>query len=180
MPRMSQVRLFSKTAAVVLVLGATLLTGCSEDSSSGFQEILPQTTAIAVFDDLIMSGGDWKADYFDITGDMVHPEVRSNWTVLNREVFIDMYLFRASDYDPNLPPDEQADKVFWSSVPIDGPQFGDRRGTQIILHPCVYNTETPPRCRPDGQWVVVFYNDNEAILVKRTSLSATVNLRFFK
>jgi len=179
MPRMSVVRRSSKIAASLLVLGAVLLSGCSEDGSSGFMEIEPQNVPVSIFDDQIMEGGQWRFDYFDITGDMIHPEVRSTWTVINRQVFIDMYVFRASDYDPALRPDEQAN-VFWSSVPLEGPEFGDRRGTQVILHPCIYNTETPPRCRPDGQWVVVFFNNNEAIPAKRTSLSATVNLRFFK
>jgi len=176
---MTVVRKISGLAGILALPGLVLLAGCSEDANSSFMEVAPQITPIAVFDDLIMSGGQWRADYFTITGDMKHPEVRSNWTVLNREVFIDMYLFRALDYDPNLAPTQQAN-VFWSSVPVDGPEFGDRRGTQIILHPCVYNSETPPRCLPDGQWVVVFFNDNENILAKRTSLSATVNLRFFK
>ena len=179
MSRMSFVRHSVQFAAALLLMGSLFWSGCSEDGNSGFMEIVPQTVGITVFDNLILEGGKWRDDYFEITGDMLHPEVRSNWTVLNREVFIDMYLFRASDYDPNVRPDQQPN-VFWSSVPVEGPEFGDRRGTQIILHPCVYNTETPPRCRPDGQWVVVFFNDNEAILSKRSSVSATVNLRFFK
>jgi hypothetical protein len=178
MPRMSRVRRIPGVARLLALSSLVLLAGCSEDASSGFMEVEPQFSPITVFDDLIMRGGDQKVAYFDIATDMVHPEVRSNWTVLNREVFIDMYLFRATDYDPNLPPDVQ--DFFWSSVPAEGPLFGDRRGTQIILHPCVYDNESPPRCRPEGQWVVVFYNDNEDIFAKRTSLSATVNLRFFK
>jgi len=171
-----------RTAWILLagLLGSALVTsGCSENGGSTFMEIEPHYLSVASLDKVVMMGGNWRQYYFDIAGDMIHPEVRSRWTVLNREVFIDMYLFRADTYDPTKPPTQQAE-TFWTSVPQEGPLYGDRRGTEIILHPCVYDTATPPVCRPDGQWVVVFYNDNVATPTTRTELSANVEVRYFK
>jgi hypothetical protein len=178
MPRLTDIQKLSKYAAVLL-LGQLLWSGCSEDGNSSFMEIEPQVNSVAVIDRGILAGGQWRAIFFDITGDMVQPSVHSNWTVITRELFIDMYLFRASDYDPGLPPNTQP-KAFWKSVPDVGPIYGPRRGSQVTLNPCVYNTETPPQCRPEGQWVVVFYNDNQPIPAKRATYSANVSVRFFK
>lgn len=165
---------------VVALLGSTLLwSGCSEDSASSFQEIEPRLDPVLVLDDFLMQGGQKREAFFTITSDMKHPELRANWTVLNREVFIDMYVVRAEDYDPNVPPPQQP-RIFWSSVPEEGPLYGDRRGSAIILHPCAYDNSPVPACRPEGNWVVLFYNDNLATPATRTEVSATVNLRYFQ
>jgi hypothetical protein len=166
---------------VAMLLGSSLLwSGCSENGGSSFMEIAPRTDPVAEVNDRVMEGGQWLAFFFNISGDMGHPELRANWTVLNREVYIDMYLMQAADYDPNLPPDEQSN-IFWTSVPQEGPLFGDRRGSAIVLHPCVeYDASPEPVCRPEGSWVVLFYNDNIRALPYRTELSASVYLRYFQ
>jgi hypothetical protein len=162
------------------LLGTTLLaSGCSEEGSSTFMEIEPQSQVVASVNDVLMEGQNLLTYSFNITGDMRHPELRADWTVLNREIFIDMYLMRADAYVDSLTPPEQTD-IFWTSVPQEGPLFGDRRGSSIILHPCAYDTSDPPQCLPQGEWIVLFFNDNVRTPNTRTEMSATVVLRYFQ
>jgi hypothetical protein len=177
MRRMGIVRSASIFAA--LLLGVGLLAGCSDEGGQSFMEVEPTSTGVAIFDDVLMEGGEQLRFYFNIASDMISPEIRANWTVINREIFIDMYLILRSDYKPELLPPDQP-KIFWSSVPELGPEFGDRRGTSIILHPCEFDMSDPPVCRPEGAWVILFYNPQLRTPVNRSAVSATVNLRFFQ
>ncbi len=177
MHRMGMVRSGSVFAA--LLIGVGLLAGCGDDGGQTFMEIQPQIRGVVDLDDVEMEGGDDIAFVFVIESDMISPEVRAKWTVQNREIFIDMYLMRQSDYDPELSPPEQTN-IFWTSVPDIGPEFGERRVSSITLHPCVYNDADPPACRPEGAWVVLFHNALLKTPANRTFVSLTVNLRYFQ
>ena len=56
---------------------------------------------------------------------------------------------------------------FWSSVPEEGPNFGERRPTLIHLHP------------EPGAWMVIFYNPNVVSPATRALLSATVEYSYY-
>lgn len=169
----------SGSVFAVLLLGVGLFAGCGDEGGQSFMEIEVRTKSVANFDDKLMEGGDVLVFPFIIESDMISPEIRANWTVLNREIYIDMYVLPQSDYNPELLPPEQPN-IFWTSVPQIGPEFGERRGTSIILHPCTFDDADPPVCRPEGAWVVLFYNAELRTAANKSDVFATVDLRYFQ
>jgi len=155
------------------------LAGCEDEV--GFARVEHQTEIVASFQRLTIDGKD-RVEYLGtVPSGKDHPEFLVNWSNLNSEVKIELYVFDRSSYVDNLPLMQLAEDlteqqeqnpdgpllVLWPQLPLEGPQFGDRLPTQLHLHP------TP------GDWVLVFYNPLDRNLANRAMISGSVELSFF-
>ncbi len=152
---------------LVAGLLVTVVAGCGEDTPTTFARIENKVETIANFQRFQIQGKERLEYRTNAQTGLLHVEFLINWTDLTRDIEVDVYVVRDADYDASKPPD-QLTEVFWTSVPTEGPQFGERRPTLIHLHP------TP------GDWVIVFYNPNDRNPSTRASLSATIELSYFK
>lgn len=147
----------------VLAAAGIALMGCN-NNTTGFARVEEITETVARFERLNLEGRQ-RVEYQVTVGTQTHPEVMINWTNLNREIEVEVYVVLLAKYDPNVNPATL--KHFWSSVPEVGPNFGDRRPTLINLHPEV------------GTYVVVFYNPNDRSPSTRATLSATIEYSYY-
>ena len=164
------------TLAGLLGLG---LAGCEDPQ--GFARVERQTEVVASFNRQTIDGKA-RVEYFGaVPSAKDHPEFLVNWSNLNSEAKVELYVFNRSAYVDSLPLMQHAEDlteqqkqnpdgpllVLWPQLPLEGPQFGDRLPTQLHLHP------TP------GDWVLVFYNPLDRNLANRAMISGTVELSFF-
>ena len=161
-------RLLKTWSLLGLLAWGLALPGCGNDSSPTFARIENVVETIADFRRFQLQGQERLEYQTTVKPGLLHVEFLMNWTNLTRDIEVDVYVVRNEDYVATVPP-AQLGKVFWTSVPQEGPQFGDRRPTLIHLHPS------------PGDWVIVFFNPKAAgNPANRATLSATVQLSYFK
>ncbi len=155
------------------------LAGCEEPQ--GFARVERQSEIVASFQRKTIDGKTRVEYVGTVPGAKDHPEFLVNWSNLNSEVKVELYVFNRDFYDNTLPPMELAEGlteqqklnpdgpllVLWPQLPLEGPQFGDRLPTQLHLHPNV------------GDWVLVFYNPLDRTLANRALISGSVELSYF-
>jgi len=117
---------------------------------------------------VMVAGQGWLTFKVDIPGDAIHPHIEGRWTVGNVERPVDVYVFRGSQYDPNLSPVAQPQPYFWTSTIAAGSGIGQNRTNEVHIH------------ASSGQWVVVFYNPGANPLTSRTDLSAEIENNYFR
>ena len=154
------------------------LAGCEDPE--GFARVERRTEVVATFTRVTVPGRG-RVEYFGTAPQKDHPEFLVNWTNLNREITVELYIFRRQDYDPSQPPRQLAEalteaqnqdpagglRVLWPQLPDEGPQFGDRLPTQLHLHPTT------------GDWVFVFYNPLDPNPINRATISGSIELSYF-
>ena len=123
-----------------------------------------------------------------------HPEILVNWTNLNGEIEVEVYVFARWVYtDPANAgkalaalAEEQTElqnqerdaaeanqqqppplRILWPQLPNAAPPYGETRPTKIHLHP------------DPGEWVVIYYNPFGPGPSNRALLSATVALTYY-
>lgn len=169
-------RRLSRTLTGLLGLG---LAGCEEPT--GFARVERQTEIVASFQRQTIEGRARVEYVSTVPGGKDHPEFLVNWSNLNTEVKVELYVFLRSAYVDSLPPMQLAEDltaqqkqnpdgpllILWPQLPLEGPQFGDRLPTQLHLHPSV------------AEWVLVFYNPLDRNLANRALISGSIEMSYF-
>jgi len=149
---------------IAVCAGFVALSGACNDPQT-FQDVQKHTVEFIMFRNVAMLGGDRQTFPQNVPGDVTHPSFEGRWVVRDPEKPVDMYVFRASDYDPNRPLADQA--YFWSSTTMSN-GLGQQRSQEVHVHP------TP------GDWLIVFSNPAVGTVGTRTDVSADISLSFFK
>lgn len=156
----------NRLAAACVATLSLLLLGC-EDSQK-FEDILRNDIEVADFERVRLRGGEKLIlKVTEVTSDMIHPEFIGRWTNLRREIEVNFYVLPLADFDENKPISE-LENILFTSVADDGVGFGDRRVTEMHVHPS------------PGQWVMFFFNPRPGGPSNEAELSADVRLSFFK
>jgi hypothetical protein len=145
------------------VLVAAMLGGCDEPTT--IAEPVEVTREIVDIRNVMLAGLDRLAYSISVPAEAVHPHFAGTWTVADVERPVNLYVFRAADYNPNLPPQDQA--YAWPHMPYPSSGIGRVRTNGIAFHPAV------------GDWVLVFHNPTAGPLVSsRSDLSAGIQLEY--
>ena len=164
------------TLTGILGLG---LAGCEEPT--GFARVERKTEIVAHFERLPIEGKARVEYVTTVPGGKDHPELLVNWSNLNSEAKVELYVFLRSAYVDSLPLMQLAEDltaqqkqnpdgpllILWPQLPLEGPQFGDRLPTQLHLHPSV------------AEWVHVFYNPLERNPANRALISGSIAMAYF-
>ena len=148
---------------VLLMALGVVSTRCGDPQT--FEEVQRRIEPFIDFRNATVLGQDRQAFAHRVPADVGHPHFEGRWTVANPERPVDVYVFRAGDYDPLQP--LSAQHYFWAST-TSGLGVGQMRNNELHLHP------TP------GDWVLVFFNPGLSPQGNRTDLSAEITFSYFK
>ena len=155
------------------------LAGC--DEPTGFARVEAQTEIVSHFQRQTIEGKARVEHVATVPSGKDHPSFLVNWSNLNSEAKVELYVFLRSAYVDSLPLMQQAQDltaqqkqnpdgpllILWPQLPLEGPQFGDRLPTQLHLHPSV------------AEWILIFYNPLDRSPSTRALISGSIALTYF-
>lgn len=149
-------------AAVLMVL-ALGSSRCSDPQS--FEDVQRRIEPFIDFRNVTVLGQDRQVFARDVPGEAVHPHFEGRWTVRDPERPVDVYVFRAGEYNPTQPLADQ--NYYWAST-TNTLGVGQARSNELHLHPS------------PGGWVLVFFNPGVNPQGARTDLSAEITFTYFR
>lgn len=147
---------------LVMALGV-LSTQCGDPQK--FEEVQRRIEPFVDFRNVTVLGQDRQVFEHAVGSDVTHPHFEGRWTVRDPERPVDVYVFRAEDYNPAQPPASQG--YFWAST-TSSIGVGQSRSNELHLHPA------------PGNWLLVFFNPGLNPQASRTDLSAEITYTYFK
>ncbi len=142
----------------ILTVLAFVGAGCNSTPESVL-EVAKHTQPVVDIRNVIINGQARVSFSFAVPGDVGHPHFQGRWTVRDAEKPVQVFVFRAADYNDTLLPTVQTATWSWT-LTSDKPE--------MHVHP------TP------GSWVIVYFNPAQGGATTRTDLSSEIDFSYFK
>ena len=151
------------------MLAIVAFTGVGCNTPESVLEVSKHNQPVVDIRNVILNGQARVTFPFAVPGDVGHPHFEGRWTLRDKEKPVQVFVFRAQDYDDSLPP-----RAAGSCSPPDTTGCAIWSWTSTSDKPEMHVHPTP------GNWVVVFFNPALPGPTTRADVSSEIDFSYFK